>query len=528
MKKGLSLLLAATLTLALTACSGKENNVEPSPSATAGEAENITLKIVKRGYTDVHPPAEEFWMWKKYEEISGIHVDFEEIPGAAVAERKNVMLGSNDLPDAFYRIAFGTDELLKYGKQGLFIPLEEQIEQHAPNLNKLLQDNPDIKRAITMSDGHIYALPYVDFSKAFNSVRLYINKSWLDEAGLPVPKTTTEFRDALKKVREKDSSRLGWALETQYWTFLELFLASSFGMGEGGSKGFGQYLFKDKDGQIKTTFNDPKYKELLQYMSDLYKDGSLAQQNFTTGYDYSKFAIDGANNKIGSFVWEGPGYIGNDAVKNFTGINVLEGPHGDKIAGTLGPAAKGTFGFVITNKNKYPAETLKWIDYFYGEEGIKLGTFGIEGETYTTVDGKPKYIDEILNYKGGVQLGAFQYVDNVYGAYYPYVEPEDELRMAVRGTTVADEIKADPAELDEFAPKELWPDFVPTDEEANTTSAILTDINKYIEEMRVKFVTGKANLDTDWDGFVKTLDKMGGSKYLEIKKAQYERYMSVK
>ncbi|PYI56657.1 extracellular solute-binding protein [Paenibacillus flagellatus] len=534
MKKGLSLLLASTLTLslALTACGGTEQAATPgkageSPGTTAAN-EKIALKMVKRGYTDVHPPAKDLWMWKKYEEKTGIRVDFEEIPAAAVTERKNVILGSNDLPDAFYRIAFGTDELMKYGKQGLFIPLEKLIEQHAPNLNKLLRDNPDIKRAITMSDGHIYALPYVDFSKAFNSVRLYINKSWLDEAGLAVPKTTAEFRSALKTVRQKDPARLGWVLESRYWTFLESFLASSFGMGEGGSKAFGQSIYKDKDGQIKTTFNDPKYKELLQYMSDLYKDGSLAQQNFTTGYDYAKWSTDGANNLVGSFVWEGPGYIGKDAAKNYVGINALEGPRGDKVAGTLGPAAKGIFGFIITNKNKHPVETLKWIDYFYGEEGILFGTFGIEGETYKMVDGKPKYIDDILNYKGGVQLGAFQYVDNVYGAYYPYVEPKDELRMAARGTTVADEIKADPAELDKFAPKELWPDFVPTDEEAKQTSAMLTDINKYIEEMRVKFVTGKANLDTEWDNYVKTLDKMGAAKYLDIRRKQYERYMSVK
>ncbi|MGE7057270.1 ABC transporter substrate-binding protein, partial [Paenibacillus glucanolyticus] len=106
--------------------------------------------------------------------------------------------------------------------------------------------------------------------------------------------------------------------------------------------------------------------------------------------------------------------------------------------------------------------------------------------------------------------------------------PDDSLRMAARGTTVADEIKADPAELDVLAPKELWPDFVPTDDEANQTSAILTDINKYIEEMRVKFVTGKASLDTDWDQYVKTLDKMGAQSYLDIKKAQYERYSNVK
>nr|WP_230875554.1 MULTISPECIES: extracellular solute-binding protein [Paenibacillus] len=522
-------LLAWTISCALllAACSGSDNTATPEPGET-DDPGTITLKMVKRGYTDVHPPADQLWMWQKYEEISGIHVEFEELAGSAVTERKNVMLGSNDLPDAFYRIAFGTDELMKYGKQGLFIPLEDLIEEHAPNLQKLLNDNPDIRGAITMSDGHIYALPYVDFSKAFNSVRLYINKSWLDEAGLPVPATTEEFRQALKTVREKDPNRLGWVLETQYWTFLESFLAGSFGMGEGGAKAFGQYLYKDTDGQVKTTFNDPKYRELLRYMHELYQDGSLAQQNFTTGYDYAKWSTDGANNLIGSFVWEGPGYIGKEASEHYVGINALEGPNGDKVASTLGPPAKGIFGFIITNKNKYPVETIKWIDYFYGEEGINFGTFGLEGETYEIVDGKPRYKDEILNYKGGVQLGAFQYVDNVYGAYYPYVEPDDDLRMAARGTTVENEIKADPAELDELAPKELWPDFVPTDEEAGTTSAILTDINKYIEEMRVKFVTGKASLDTDWDTYVSTLERMGASKYLDIKRAQYERYINVK
>ena len=68
----------------------------------------------------------------------------------------------------------------------------------------------------------------------------------------------------------------------------------------------------------------------------------------------------------------------------------------------LGPPAKGIFGFVITNKTNIRVETIKWIDYFYGEEGINFATFGLEGETYDMVDGKPKYKDEILNYKGGV------------------------------------------------------------------------------------------------------------------------------
>ncbi len=49
------------------------------------------------------------------------------------------------------------------------------------------------------------------------------------------------------------------------------------------------------------------------------------------------------------------------------------------------------------------------------------------------VDGVPLYNDEILNYEGGVQLGAFQFVDNVYGAYYPYLEPDPVWRAKARG-----------------------------------------------------------------------------------------------
>ena len=38
------------------------------------------------------------------------------------------------------------------------------------------------------------------------------------------------------------------------------------------------------------------------------------------------------------------------------------------------------------------------------------------------------YIDEILNYQNGPQLGAFQWVDNVYGGYFPYAELDQEIR----------------------------------------------------------------------------------------------------
>ncbi|MFQ9681080.1 MAG: hypothetical protein ACLRZH_14235 [Ruthenibacterium lactatiformans] len=42
---------------------------------------------------------------------------------------------------------------------------------------------------------------------------------------------------------------------------------------------------------------------------------------------------------------------------------------------------------VITTANKYPEATMRWLDYFYSEEGTVLCRLGIEGESYEVVDG---------------------------------------------------------------------------------------------------------------------------------------------
>jgi len=538
MTRKLVVLLAFLLivTTGLAGCSGGGGGQTAGNRGEEGRTDGpVTLKFTRISYNDVRPPSKDLWMWKKYEEKTGIRIEWEEIPGASVSERKNVILGSNNLPDAFYQLGFSNDELIRYGEQGIFVPLEDLIEQHAPNLKKLFQDYPEVKKTLTMPDGHIYSLPYIDSALPYRSIRLYINQTWLDRLGLELPKTTGELREVLLAFKEKDANgngdpndEMGWIMPSgTINSMFERQLFGSFGMGNGGLKAAENWIYKDQDGEMKLIFNDPKYKDVLHYLRQLYEDGTLPLLNYSE-YEYAKWVSDAANDKVGAFSWGDPAYIGTAGPKNFVGINVLAGPGGDQVVSWMDPMTRGTSSFTITKANPHPEETIKWVDYFYGEEGSMFGFFGIEGETYNMVDGKPAYIDEIQNYEGGQQLGAFQYVDNVYGGYYPYVEPPADLRSAAKGKTVDEDFKTNSAELEKFLPEEIWPSFVPTPEESKEQSAILTDINKYITEMRVKFITGKANLETDWDNYVGTLDRMGAQKYLEIKKSQYERYQSVK
>ncbi|MFC4810632.1 ABC transporter substrate-binding protein [Paenibacillus sp. GCM10023250] len=539
MRKMFTLLVtsAFTASVLLTSCSsnnGDGGNNGTSTTGNEGTASElktgITLKLTRPGFNDVHPASKDLWMWKKYEEMSGVKVNWEEIPGASVTERKNIIMASSDLPDAFYQLGFSQGEIAKYGQQGIFVPLDDLIDKYAPNIKQLFEEHPEIKQAVTAPDGKVYSLPYVDTSKAFASLRIYINKNWLNKVGLEQPQTIDEFYTALKAFKEQDANGNGKADETGWympagslsWT-LERQLLGSFGMGNGGLKAAESWIYLDDQGEVQTVFNDPKYKEVWLYLKKLYTEGLLHPQTFT-GVEYAQWVADGAKDLVGAYSWVGPNYLGDKVQDNFVGINALEGPNGDRIMNWLDNPARGISSFEITKANKYPAETIRWIDYFYGEEGSKFGTLGLEGETFNMVDGKPQYIDAIKNYEGGMQLGAFQYVDNVYGGYYPYVEPSEELRMGVKGTTVAEEINTDISELDKFAPAEIWPNFAPTEEESMEIDPIMTDIGKYIDEMRVKFITGKADIEAEWDNYVKTLDKMGAKRYLDIKRAQYDRF----
>ena len=66
------------------------------------------------------------------------------------------MIAGQDIPD----IVGGNRDLInQYGMEGAFMPLNDLIEEYAPDFKKILDENPDIKGAITAADGNITRFP---------------------------------------------------------------------------------------------------------------------------------------------------------------------------------------------------------------------------------------------------------------------------------------------------------------------------------------------------------------------------------
>lgn len=514
--------------------SGKKEGSGPEALSFPISQEKMTLTFSTVSYKDVAPAYNDKWVYKEYEKMTNISMMFDEIPASSIQEKKNIMMATNSYSDGFYKINFSNTELMNYGSQGLFIPLEGLIEKYAPNFSKLLKEMPDIKKAITMPDGHIYALPFLNLSQAATSIRYYFNKKWLDKLGLKMPATLDEYYNVMKEFKTKDPNNNGqadeWGVENFDIMRMEAQLMGSYGLGNRG-RFASQIMWIDmgEGGNLRFLPKEQRFKEMWQWLAKIYKDG-LINPDTISGIPMPQFQADSHKDIVGSFSHLSAGVIGMDLRDNYFGTNVLKGPYGDAMLTWIEPGVKNPCVFIITKKNKNPVESIKWVDYFYSEEGYKFLQLGKEGVTYTMKDGEHVYLDDILKYKGGPQLGAFQYLDNIYGGQCPTIMLPDKYRYSAMGMSQLDEFRITEEDLNnipKLAPKEVWSVFIPSKEEADETNTILADLNTYLTEMRAQFISGKKSFD-EWDDFIAQLDRIGAKRYMIIREAQYKRYMEVK
>ena len=72
-------------------------------------------------------------------------------------------------------------------------------------------------------------------------------------------------------------------------------------------------------------------------------------------------------------------------------------------------------------------------------------------------------------------------------------------------------------------PKEIVGTLLYTEAETLEMAEMKSTIDTYVKESRINFILGHKNLTTDWNNYLKDLDKMGLKHYLEIVEAAYNR-----
>ncbi|WP_309121488.1 extracellular solute-binding protein [Paenibacillus sp.] len=455
-------------------------------------------------------------VWQEYAKMTNVEVDFQLTPAESLAEKRNLVLAGGDYPDAFHTARLSTADLMNYGQQGIFIPLNDYIDKYAPNFKKLLEQYPEVKRGLTMPDGNIYGFPTFydpDFTSVLIGSKLWYNQAFLDALDLKEPETTDEFYQYLKAVKSTDINGNGQADEIPYaasgYGSLLDELKGAWGLGNRGNV-HNRVDIDPQTNALRYIPKDPRYKELLEYMHNLYAEGLLVENLLTIkGPEVNALMDEGL---VGSSVTNSPHAIGGVTIEHFVGAPALSGPHGDRIFSRARSPLIDPGAFVITDKNEHPEATVRWIDYFYSEEGSKLFFMGIKDLSYTEQpDGTLEYTEEYLKDSSKFVSWA--------GGWYPAMLTA----KTFKGGEASPESMAAAEKVKPYWPEEVWPQFLYTAEELTRFTPLHTDIDKYVSESTDKFITGDLPF-SEWDNYVATIERMGLKDYLELYTAAYERY----
>ncbi|GAA1578651.1 ABC transporter substrate-binding protein [Kribbella sancticallisti] len=539
------------LALALAACTGggsDDPQSKPLPTVTGNPA--VTLDVFAPQAADWNLATNDFT--KVVKEKFNLTMKWQNttFDAGPAKEKRQISLASGDYPDLYLLIPwvdqFSQSDLLRLSNQGVVIALNQLIDQYAPNVKKALDAEPEWKAMATAPDGKIYGLPqWVDCYHCSYQGKLWMNSAWLKKLGLDQPKTTEDMVKVLRAFKTQDPNGNGKADEIPVSGSLRSalipYFMNAFIYDPQGTSGNNNSTLVLKDGKVDLQANKDGWREGLKYLNSLYKEGLIDKGAFTQNPDAlsqqgdsGKVPILGSATvlHLGEAVTIG---LPDGRDKQYDAVPPLTGPQGVNHTGYNFPSAPGAT-FVLTNKAtpEEQIQAIKLLDYMFTDEGQINAFWGKEGKTWRKPQAGDVALDKSLKplfaqiqqkpgapptNSGWQALAQYnnteKYRNSEAIATDIYTQAGYERRLFE--ATKLYEGKEDKALV--YPYWKVWID----PSLGSEVATLQTNIENYVQQNALQFVTGSKNVDSDWDAYVKGLDGLGLKRYLEIQQTAYDK-----
>jgi putative aldouronate transport system substrate-binding protein len=351
---------------------------------------------------------------KELTKRTGIKLDVQYSPGDSDATVMASQLASGTIPDVIVSYLDNSTRpefplLLKAAQEGMFADVAPFMKD-AKVYNHYLEEGylpNDAYKNITFRDefkGAAYLLPLsipaVDRSTVYNPEDayiggMYIQKAIVDKLGIDPTKINTQDQlyELLVKIKEggfkDDNGNDVYPLGPKFWggspdALRYIVSEYNWGVSDG-------YNIAD-DGTIKHEVETDYVFKKINYVRKLLAEGLMNPEFFTMDAtragEVSKThnsAIIADVHNYQDIVYESNDWVPLGPLNDFTGNN-SEIKNGKTQNGV----------WAISSETKNPEEIFKFFDYLSTKEGQLLCEYGIEGENYTMVDGKPVLTEDTL------------------------------------------------------------------------------------------------------------------------------------
>ncbi len=456
------------------------------------------------------------------EAATGVDVVFE-CPPSNSEDAFKMMVASGKLPDII--MWQNSPGIARMYQEGTVIDLTELIAEYAPNLTRIYTERPELRKQVEASDGKLYYFPSINPMLTMEEIGrksymgLIIRDDWLNKLGLSVPDTINDWYEVLSAFKNRDPNGNGFQDEIPFDGWGLPYFLPAFGV-------LNTFCVK-LDGAVAFGPMEPEYKAYLETMNKWYAEGLLGSNCLIHSEAWKTENI--VNGQTGAFLgldnaWR---YYLPDLKENtnpsssLAAVPWLTAADGVRYTPCTDVASNmSTTVTVITSDCQDPVSAIKFIDYMYSEEGSNLLTWGVEGESYKVVDGKKVLTDLALSINE--EKGWLRLYDYAIGhVSFPKYDGE----TVVLASYPEEQLIAERTWADASTAL-IYPPYITLDaEDQSYCDSVMDDVNNYITEMELKFITGEEPL-TSFDAYVNQLDKMGIGKALEIYQNAYNRHMA--
>ena len=551
MKNKMRKLMASALVLSMTAaalsgCGKKEEAAKAEPGEAITDASQTEFNVLS-GMSALSGGYDDNPVLNEMQENAGIKIKWETMSDS-LSEQVNIRIAGNQLPDAFQGVGFSNYELTNYGDDGTFIDLTPYLtEEYMPNLAKILEEHPEIRSAITMSDGGIYGLPAAeqmgtaaigaDKDHSIFTIPQFsmINKAWLDELGLEVPTTLDELHTVLQAFKDNDMSATYYGnaagstipMSTGFdqWCWGQNIFYAGFGF-TNWINDVCNDLVLQKDGSVDFVCARDSYRDAVTYFHDWYAEGLIDTELFSQ--DDTQLISKCSQGYVGVSTWWYIEELMGDYAQDYVFLPVLDGPDGTHNVTVRTGGGTNSGQLSITSACKSPANLLKFYDQWYDAENVMQLQYGPKDVFFTGQDENGLWLsitEDEAKAKFGKGAGELKSANEVAG---PKLILSDYYKTTFKMEDRAIERLTDlenywmPFVTDDT----VYPvDCVFTADELDTIDMYKTDFQNTVAEYEGKWLKDGGPTDAEWEAYKSVLtDSCGMDELKDAYQAAYDRY----
>jgi putative aldouronate transport system substrate-binding protein len=525
---------AALLVLGLAACGDEdpaeqelsENRVGAMAEYGVGDQFKATEPLSFSMLYNNHPNYQlktDWLFWSELKKRTNITIEPSAVPLSDYEQKRALLIGSGQAPLIIPKTYPNQED--PFVSSGAILPVSDYIDLMPNFKDKVAKWNlePELNQH-RQEDGKFYVLPGLH-EKPWQDYSIAIRTDILEKLNLQPPKTWDDLYTVLKamKAAYPQSTPFSdrFSQPTPGGNLLNI-LAASYATRGGWNY---QNMYFDSDaGKWVFTGAMEEYKQMLQYLNKLVKEGLLDPESFTQSDDQARQKL--ANGKSFVISANAQAVVNDyrpDLAKTIPSAKIAKvvlpiGPRGE-----INPASRLENGIIISTKareSKNFVAMMQFIDWlWYSDAGQEFAKWGVDGTTFSKAGADYKLASDVDFL--GLNAGAPKHLQKDFGfsnGVFAYGGPTTLVQ-----STFSEEEKEFQKVLNARPPIAVDPPAPLSDEEREQATLWETPLTDFVKQSTLEFILGQRDF-AEWDAYVNEAKAKNSEQLINLVNEAYERY----